>query len=163
MDGARGVGVIVGVGGVVGPARGSHAALAIVSVVGWTAGFLLPRGAAGVVWIACAGRAARDADEVVPAWSQAIERSLAVAVHAVTVTICPFVLIGVHPPLAPGAVPIALGMAVLLRVVRAAADTPARRLPGGPAHENATGDRRRGEDLPRTPRAGPRVAAGQVG
>jgi len=90
------------------------AALAIVSVVGWTAGFLLPRGAAGVVWIAALVALLVTRTEVVPAWSQAIERSLAVAVHAVTVTICPFVLIGVHPPLAPGAVPIALGMAGLL-------------------------------------------------
>jgi hypothetical protein len=86
------------------------AALVIVSALGWTAGFLLPRGAAGVIWIAALVALLLTRTDVVPTWSLAMERSVAVVIHAVTVTLCPFVLIGVHPPLANGSVLIALGM-----------------------------------------------------
>jgi hypothetical protein len=84
------------------------AALLIVSALGWTAGFLLPRGAAGVIWIAALVTLLLTHTDVVPTWSLAMERSVAVVIHAVTVTVCPFVLIGVHPRLASGSVPIAL-------------------------------------------------------
>ena len=84
------------------------AALVIVSAVGWTAGFLLPRGAAGVIWIAALVTLLLTHTEVVPTWSLAMERSVVVVIHAVTVTLCPFVLIGVHPSLANGSVLIAL-------------------------------------------------------
>jgi len=84
------------------------AALVIVSALGWTAGFLLPRGAAGVIWIAALVTLLLTHTDVVPAWSLSMDRSVAVLIHAVTVTVCPFVLIGVHPPLAYGSVPIAL-------------------------------------------------------
>lgn len=84
------------------------AALLIVSIAGWTAGFLLPRGAAGVIWIAALVTLLLTRTDVVPSWSFSMERSVAVAIHAVTVTVCPFVLIGVHPPLARGSVAIAL-------------------------------------------------------
>jgi hypothetical protein len=90
------------------------AAMLIVSGLGWTAGFLLPRGIAGVVWTGLLVALLMTRTDVVPAWSLAVDRSLAVAVHVVTVTICPFVLIGVHPALAPGAVPIALSAAGML-------------------------------------------------
>lgn len=90
------------------------AALVIVSAVGWTAGFLLPHGAAGVLWIAALVTLLLTHTDVVPTWSLAMERSVAVVIHAVTVTLCPFVLIGVHPPLANGSVPIALSVAVIV-------------------------------------------------
>ena len=99
------------------------AALIIVSAVGWMAGFLLPRGAAGVIWIAALVALLLTRTDVVPAWSQAMERNVALAMHVVAVTLCPFVLIGAHPPLANGSVAIALFIVVnawwlALRLVR---------------------------------------------
>jgi hypothetical protein len=84
------------------------AALLIVSAVGWMAGFFLPRGAAGVIWIAALVAVLLTRTDVIPAWSQVMQRSVAVVIHAATVMLCPFVLIGVHPPLANGSVLIAL-------------------------------------------------------
>ena len=99
------------------------AALIIVSAVGWMAGFLLPRGAAGVIWIAALVALLLTRTDVVPAWSQAMERNVALVMHVVAVTLCPFVLIGVHPPLANGSVALALFIVVnawwlALRLVR---------------------------------------------
>ena len=83
---------------------GRAAALFIVSSIAWTAGFALARGAAGVVWVAALlGLLLRRTDLLAPApalsWA-----SLVALRHAVTLLVCPFLLVGNHILLAPGAI-----------------------------------------------------------
>jgi hypothetical protein len=83
---------------------GRAAALFIVSAVAWTAGFALARGAAGVVWIAALlGLLLRRTDLLVAAPAVSWP-SLVALRHAVTLVVCPFLLIGNHLLLAPGAI-----------------------------------------------------------
>jgi hypothetical protein len=99
---------------------GRAAALFIVSALAWTAGFTLPRGAAGVVWVAALlGLLLRRTDLLSPA-SMLSAPSETVLRHAVTLVLCPFLLIGNHPLLAPGAICVAalLAAVVLLAVWR---------------------------------------------
>jgi hypothetical protein len=97
---------------------GRAAALFIVSALAWAAGFALTRGAAGVVWIAVLfalliGRA----DLLSPSSSLAISGWTGVR-HTVTLVVCPFLLIGNHPAIAPEAVCAAtLASAVFLLLV----------------------------------------------
>ena len=83
---------------------GRAAALFIVSAVAWTAGFALPRSAAGVVWAAVLlGLLVRGADLLAPV--SAVPGSSAIAFgHALTLLVCPFLLIGNHVPVTPGAI-----------------------------------------------------------
>ena len=83
---------------------GRAAALFIVSALAWTAGFALPRGAAGVVWAAVLlGLLLRGTDLLAPA--SALRDSSAIAFgHAVTLLVCPFLLIGNHVLVTPGAI-----------------------------------------------------------
>jgi hypothetical protein len=89
------------------------AALLIVSALAWAAGFWLPRGAAGMLWMALLMMLVLQRADLlaVPAGSGPFTGA---AVHAVTMTLCPFLLLGVHPPLAPGAVAGAMVLPVLL-------------------------------------------------
>jgi hypothetical protein len=89
------------------------AALTIVSALSWAAGFWLPRGAAGMLWMALLMLLVLQRADLlaVPAGSGAFA---AVALHAATLTVCPFLLLGQHPPLAPGAVPGAMVLPILL-------------------------------------------------
>jgi hypothetical protein len=89
------------------------AALFIVSAVAWTAGFSLPRGAAGVVWAAVLlGLLLRGTDLLAP--MSALPGSSAIALgHALTLLVCPFLLIGNHVVVTPGAI----GAAALLSSV----------------------------------------------
>jgi hypothetical protein len=98
---------------------GSRAvALFIVSAIAWAAGFALARGAAGVVWTAALlAILLRHTDLLshAPTVSASSETTLR---HAVTLVLCPFLLIGNHPPVAPGAIcAAALLSAVLLLTV----------------------------------------------
>ena len=94
------------------------AALFIVSALAWAAGFTLTRGAAGVLWIALLlalliGRA----DLLAPSSGLAASSGIALR-HAATLVVCPFLLIGNHPAVAPGAIcAAALSSAVLLLIV----------------------------------------------
>jgi hypothetical protein len=80
------------------------AALFIVSAVAWAAGFTLARGAAGVVWVAALlGLLLRRTDLLAPASPLSWPGVIALR-HAVTLVVCPFLLIGNHILLAPGAI-----------------------------------------------------------
>lgn len=83
---------------------GRAAALFIVSALAWTAGFTLPRGAAGVIWTAALlGLLLRGTDLLAP--TSALQGSTAIALrHAVTLLVCPFLLIGNHVLVTPGAI-----------------------------------------------------------
>jgi hypothetical protein len=115
--------VLAGVGAFIGSGSSSSAlfgdrmaALFIVSAVAWAAGFHLPRGAAGVVWIAVlVALLATKVELIASAW-HAWPSPVALLLHAVVLTICPFLLIGVHPPLAPGSVPAAICLALTIWV-----------------------------------------------
>lgn len=92
-------------------------ALFIVSALAWAAGFALARGAAGVVWAAVLlGLLLRRPDLLSSAASSppSVETVLR---HAATVLICPFLLIGNHPPVVPMAICAAAGFSILLLVV----------------------------------------------
>ena len=83
------------------------AALLIVSALAWVVGFALPRGAAGMLWVALLMVLVLQRAELlaVPARGGPIETGL---LHAATLIMCPFLLLGKHPPPAPGAFATAL-------------------------------------------------------
>lgn len=89
------------------------AALVIVSALSWTAGFWLPRGAAGMLWIALLmGLVLRRAELLaVPGGPGPL---LLPVVHTATIIACPFLLLGKYPPLAPGTLPAAIALPLLL-------------------------------------------------
>jgi hypothetical protein len=78
------------------------AALLIVSALAWGIGFWLPRGAAGMLWMALLMGLVMRRPELlaVPAGSGPL---LTLAAHTATLIACPFLLLGKHPPLAQGA------------------------------------------------------------
>jgi hypothetical protein len=88
------------------------ASLVIVSASAWAAGFRLPRGAAGMLWMALLmGLVMQRADLLaVPAGSGSWTTFL---LHTGTLILCPFLLLGTHPPLARGA----LAAAVIVPLV----------------------------------------------
>lgn len=95
---------------------GRAAALFIVSALAWAAGFTLPRGAAGVVWVvALFGLLVGRADLLSPSSAGS---GWTVLWHTATLLVCPFLLIGNHPAVAPGAIcAAALSSAALLLTV----------------------------------------------
>lgn len=103
---------------------GRAAALAIVSALAWSAGVALTRGAAGVVWLAILlalllGRVDPQAPAFLTAFSGA---GWIVARQALTLVLCPFVLIGRHPDVGarPVVVAVLVAVVVLLLVFRRA-------------------------------------------
>ena len=87
-------------------------ALLIVSAVSWAAGFWLPRGAAGMLWMALLmGLVLRRAELLAVPGGPGLVLPV---IHTATVIACPFLLLGTHPPLATGALPAALGLSLLL-------------------------------------------------
>jgi hypothetical protein len=90
------------------------AALLIVSLVAWSAGFLLTRGAAGIGWIAALlGLLLGHVDVLRP--SSAAPGALAsVVLQALTILGCPFLLIGTRPPVRAGSIAAAAVIAVAL-------------------------------------------------
>ena len=97
-------------------AGGRAAALLIVSAVSWAAGFWLPRGAAGMLWMALLmGLVVQRAELLaVPAGGSG---AVSFAAHTATLLVCPFLLLGKHPPLAPGALPAATALPLVLLFV----------------------------------------------
>lgn len=97
------------------------AALLIVSALAWAAGVVLPRGAAGVLWIAVLlALLVRRADLlplilIMPASSGTLLR------QAATLVLCPFLLVGSQPVIHPAAIwaAISIAAALLLSVWRA--------------------------------------------
>ena len=93
---------------------GSRAAgFLIVSAIGWGAGFWLPRGAAGMLWMALLIVLVLQRAELlaVPAGSG---WPLTLIIHAATLIVCPFLLLGTHPPLVPGAVVVSIVVPLLV-------------------------------------------------
>jgi len=97
---------------------GRAAALFIVSALAWAAGFGLTRGAAGVAWVAVLfGLLIGRADLLSPSSALAASGWTGLR-HTATLVVCPFLLIGSHPALAPEAIfAAALSSAVLLLIV----------------------------------------------
>ena len=97
---------------------GRAAAIFIVSALAWAAGFTLPRGAAGVVWIAALFGLLVGRADLLSASSALAGSRWTVLWHAATLVVCPFLLIGNHPAVAPGAIcAAALSSAALLLIV----------------------------------------------
>jgi hypothetical protein len=71
-------------------------AFLIVSALGWSGGFLLPRGAAGALWVgALLALLVRHAD-LLPAAADPVTSSMALR-RSGAIVMCPFLLIGEHP------------------------------------------------------------------
>ena len=79
-------------------------ALLIVSALAWTAGLALPRGAGGALW--AGGLVAALLHRVdFAALSMGSSTPVALlAAHTAAIVLCPFLLLGTHPPIAPGAI-----------------------------------------------------------
>ena len=93
---------------------GSRAgALLIVSALAWVIGFALPRGAAGMLWVALLMVLVLQRAELLAAPARA-ETIATGALHAATLIVCPFLLLGKHPGLAPGALAAAIAMPLVL-------------------------------------------------
>jgi hypothetical protein len=101
------------------PAAGSAmggsraAALLIVSALAWVVGFALPRGAAGMLWVALLMVLVLQRAELLAAPARAGTLA-AGALHAATLITCPFLLLGRHPAAAPGAFAAAVIVPLLL-------------------------------------------------
>jgi hypothetical protein len=121
--------VLAGVGAAVGsPAApsafvgGRMAALLIVSSVGWAAGFMLPRGAAAVAWLAVLiGLLVERVDLLVSSPTPPAGVLLFLR-HVMTLLACPFLLLGSHPPVVFGSElgALCVAAALVLIVLRAA-------------------------------------------
>jgi hypothetical protein len=102
---------LAGAGAIVGsPAASSAfvgaraAAFLIVSALAWTAGFTLPRGAAGLLWAAALlGLLLRGTELLPPAATVPVSSAMALR-HALTLLVCPFLLIGNQLLVTPGAI-----------------------------------------------------------
>lgn len=89
------------------------AALVVVSTLAWSIGFGLPRGAAGMLWVALLMVLVTQRAELlaVPAGSGAIETSIR---QTLTLLACPFLFLADRPTLLPGAVAAAVVWPVVL-------------------------------------------------
>jgi len=89
------------------------AALAIVSAVAWVAGFALPRGAGGALWMGVlVALLLRHVDLIAPAADQ--DSAIAILRAAGALLVCPFLLLGSHAQIGGPAVAAAVGAAVVL-------------------------------------------------
>lgn len=89
-------------------AGGRAAGLFVVSSVAWVLGFALPRGAAGMLWMAVLLAILTQRTELLPDAPHAPPSAVIVFRHALTLVLCPFLFVGNHPALAPGAMCAAL-------------------------------------------------------
>jgi hypothetical protein len=89
------------------------AALFIVSALAWTAGFALPRGAGGVVWVAALLGLLLSRADLLSSSSSLPSSWETVLRHGVALALCPFLLIGDHALVAPGAICTAALLAVI--------------------------------------------------
>jgi hypothetical protein len=109
-------GVDVAYGGSAAPAFAGRRlmALLIVSSMAWIAGFGLTRGAAGALWTAGLVAALLHRSDLLGAASTAPVSSLVSIVRqTAAVIVCPFLLLGPRPPLAPGSIAAAGSTAAL--------------------------------------------------
>jgi hypothetical protein len=74
----------------------------------WVLGFALPRGAAGMLWMAVLLAMLTQRTELLPDPSQAPPGASTVLRHALALVFCPFLFVGNHPAVAPGAMCVAL-------------------------------------------------------
>ena len=88
-------------------------AFLIVSTIAWGIGFWLPRGAAGMLWMALLMVLVLQRAELlaVPAGTGPVATFV---IHAATLLVCPYLLLGKHPALAPGAMAAALALSLLV-------------------------------------------------
>lgn len=91
-------------------------ALAIVSVVSWVAGFLLPRGAGGALWMGVLVALLVRRVELLTAGA-AQDSAIDVIRTAGALIVCPFLLLGTHPRIGVPAVTAALATIALLLVI----------------------------------------------
>jgi hypothetical protein len=105
-------GAIVGSPAAMSALAGRRAAgMFIVCAVSWSAGFLLPRGAAGMVWIgALLGLLLRHV-QLLPTGADPLITTASLIRQAATVIACPFLLLGTATAVAPAAVSIAAALA----------------------------------------------------
>ena len=89
-------------------AGGRAAGLFVVSSVAWVLGFALPRGAAGMLWMAVLLAILTQRTELLPDAAHSPPAAAIVFRHALTLVLCPFLFVGNHPALAPGAMCAAL-------------------------------------------------------
>ena len=100
------------------------AALVIVSALAWAVGALLPRGAAGVLWIAVLLALLLRRADLLPL-AAASEASVGTLLRqAATLVVCPFLLVGSQPAVNPAAIwaAISIAAALLFSVGRVATD-----------------------------------------
>jgi hypothetical protein len=97
--------------------------LFVVSSLAWVLGFALPRGAAGMLWMAVLLTILTQRTELLPGAVLASPAAGTVLRQALTLVLCPFLFVGNHPPVAPAAMCAAflLSFVVLLMVWRLAA------------------------------------------
>jgi hypothetical protein len=90
------------------------AGLLVVSSIAWVLGFALPRGAAGMLWVAVLLAVLLRGTELLPDPSPVPAGASTVLRHAVTLMLCPFLFVGSHPAVAPGAMCAALLLSFVL-------------------------------------------------
>ena len=94
---------------------GSRAAgLLVVSSMAWVLGFVLPRGAAGMLWMSVLLAVLLQRTELLPDQAPPPAGASTVLRHALTLMLCPFLFVGNHPAIAPGARCAALLMSFVL-------------------------------------------------
>src|SRR5687767_7140125 len=76
--------------------------LLVVSAMSWALGFALPRGAAGMLWTAVLLALLTQRTDLLPDASSSATGPAVVARHAVTLMICPFLLVGNRVAVSPG-------------------------------------------------------------
>jgi len=101
---------------------GRLAAFLIVSCVAWAAGFMLPRGAAAVAWLAVLIGFLVERIDLLVASSTPPAGALTFLRHVLTLLACPFLLLGTHPPVVPGSElgAVCVAVSAVLCVLRAA-------------------------------------------
>ena len=110
-----GAGLILGSPAAVSALVGSRAAgLFVVSSVAWVLGFTLPKGAAGMLWMAVLLATLTQRIELLPEASHASPAASVVLRQALTLMFCPFLFIGNHPAVSSGAICTALLLACVL-------------------------------------------------
>lgn len=110
-----GAGFVIGSPAAVSAISGTRgAALLMVSSIAWVLGFALPRGAAGMMWMAVLLALLTQRTELLPEASPSSLGPVIVFRHAVTLMLCPFLLVGKHPAVTSGAVAAALLMSLVL-------------------------------------------------
>jgi hypothetical protein len=110
-----GAGLVLGSPAAVSAFIGTRVAgLLVVSSMAWALGFALPRGAAGMLWTAVLLALLTQRTELLPEASPSATGPAVVFRHALTLILCPFLLVGNRLSVATGAVTAALLMSFVL-------------------------------------------------